>query len=93
MAGWPAGWLAGWLAGWMDASTEGFVAFSVGRASLPYSFSDNVSVCRATGVAMGLKGTDVAKEAADMVILDDDFSTIMAAVEEGKAIFYNLRTS
>ena len=40
---------------------------------------------------MGLKGTDVAKEAADMVILDDDFSTIMAAVEEGKAIFYNIK--
>lgn len=40
---------------------------------------------------MGFKGTDVAKEAADMVILDDDFSTIMAAVEEGKAIFYNIK--
>merc|ERR1712139_740447 len=43
------------------------------------------------GVAMGKSGTDVAKEAADMVIMDDDFSTIMAAVEEGKAIFYNIK--
>ena len=36
-------------------------------------------------------GTDVAKEAAAMVILDDDFSTIMHAVEEGKSIFYNIK--
>ena len=38
-----------------------------------------------------LLGTDVAKEAAAMVILDDDFSTIMHAVEEGKSIFYNIK--
>jgi len=43
------------------------------------------------GVAMGKSGTDVAKEAADMVILDDDFSTILAAVEEGKCIFSNIK--
>jgi len=43
------------------------------------------------GVAMGLTGTDVAKEAADMVILDDDFTTILAAVEEGKCIFSNIK--
>ena len=43
------------------------------------------------GVAMGKSGTDVAKEAADMVIMDDDFTTIMAAVEEGKCIFYNIK--
>ena len=36
-------------------------------------------------------GTDVAKEAAAMVILDDDFSTIVHAVEEGKSIFYNIK--
>lgn len=42
------------------------------------------------GVALG-SGTDVAKEAADIVILDDDFSTIVAAVEEGRVIYDNIR--
>ncbi|CAM9727471.1 unnamed protein product [Lampetra fluviatilis] len=43
------------------------------------------------GVAMGLSGTDVCKEAADMILLDDDFSTILSAIEEGKGIFHNIR--
>ena len=42
------------------------------------------------GLAMGLGGTEVAKEAADMVILDDDFATIESAVEEGRTVFDNL---
>ncbi|KAF4628745.1 hypothetical protein G7Y89_g9407 [Cudoniella acicularis] len=43
------------------------------------------------GIAMGLQGTDVAKEAADMILTDDDFSTILHAIEEGKGIFNNIQ--
>jgi len=43
------------------------------------------------GISMGKSGTDVAKEAADAILVDDNFSTILPAVEEGKSIFHNIQ--
>ncbi|CAO1637904.1 unnamed protein product [Sympodiomycopsis kandeliae] len=43
------------------------------------------------GIALGAGGTDVAKEASDVILVDDNFATILAAVEEGKGIFYNIQ--
>ncbi len=47
--------------------------------------------CADIGIAMGRGGTDVCREAADMILTDNNFSSILSAIEEGKMIYYNIK--
>jgi P-type Ca2+ transporter type 2C len=54
--------------------------------------NDGPALCRADiGVAMGRRGTEVARQAADLVLADDDLSTVVAAAEEGRRVYANIR--
>ena len=70
---------------YLGADIEDTYAFGDAKIDIPM-----LDYCH-IGVAMGITGTDVAKEAADMILTDDNFASIVKAIEEGRAVYNNIR--